>query len=136
MATIVEQVEMTKEAREISKEVATLLKKVKAAKDAGLGLAGIVSAVAGELTGIVSAVEGYDQLPVEAKQLEPFLKAWLVGGAEVALQPPPPHRRKRCASAFIRHAAPSPPSPMSISRLGSKPSRKSATAGSPDCSRR
>jgi hypothetical protein len=85
MALIIEQVEVSKEARELSKELGILVKKILAAKASGLGSSAMIAAIASELSGIVSAVDGYDQLPVEMKSNpEAFLKAWGLGGAEIA----------------------------------------------------
>lgn len=61
MAEIIkEEVELTKEANDIRKFVVGLLSDIRAKKD----VAGII---AGNLQGLISAVEGYEKLPVEVR---------------------------------------------------------------------
>lgn len=79
------EMEVSKEAYELMHGLVELVKVIKLAMadgfQPGMDLPAIVM---GAMAILPKAIEGLDQLDEESKELEPFIKAFLVGGSEIS----------------------------------------------------
>jgi len=86
MTTVTKQVEVSKEASELSDSVVTLVASIKKHGEDGFQAGEDIPAIVLEnLQSLMKGIEGVNKLGDEAKQnLAAFINAWTLGGTEIA----------------------------------------------------